>query len=66
MAESIKKEKVEFAIEVVAEVIVAFTKMKNTSGRTLQLSCGAVKDGETVDFNPAEFSVLWQELEGVK
>lgn len=59
MSEAIKPVKPELAPAV-------FTKMKNVSGRTLQLTCGAVKDGETVAFNAAELSILCFELEGVK
>lgn len=41
----------------------AFTKMTNVSDKTLYLSCGSVKPGETVEFNQAEWSSLVGKLE---
>jgi len=43
-----------------------FTKMRNISDKTLQLSNGALPPGKTTDFNAAEFSTLHMFLEGVK
>ena len=45
---------------------VKFTKMRNTSNKILQLSCGAVAPGKEVAFNVAEFSTLHMLLEGVE
>jgi hypothetical protein len=58
MAETIKP-------KVEPESPKGFTKMQNTSPFTLQLSCGEVKPGDTVDFNQAEYSVLYSSLKGL-
>ena len=50
----------------VVEVPKVFTKMKNISEQTLQLTCGAVKPNEVVDVNIGELSTLCLVLEGVE
>ena len=53
-------------VKEVVEKPKGFTKMRNISGNTLQLTCGAVAPKEEVPLNEAELSTLHMFLEGVK
>lgn len=66
MAEIIKPNAKEAAEKEAADKPKVFTKMRNKSKQTLQLTVGALAPEKTAAYNAAEFSTLHMFLEGVE
>jgi hypothetical protein len=65
-AELAAKEAAELAAKEAAKKPKVFTKMRNVSNQTLQLTSGALLPEKTAMYNAAEFSTLHMFLEGVE